>query len=29
MMKIDFKQEVINRKDDIIRDLKGLIKINS
>lgn len=28
-MKIDFKQEVLNRKEDIIRDLKGIIKINS
>lgn len=28
-MKIDFKQEVIKRKNEIIKDLTGLIKINS
>ncbi len=28
-MKIDFKQEVLKRKDEIIKDLTGLMKINS
>src|SRR5690554_7534233 len=28
-MKIDFKQEVLKRKDEIIQDLTGLMKINS
>jgi len=28
-MKIDFKKEVLKRKEDIIKDLQGLIRINS
>ena len=28
-MKINFKEEVLKRKDDLIKDLQNLIKINS